>query len=390
MKKAIYTELFGGYDNLQIAPNFQGWDAILFTDIELPSYKGWIPVRVESKDPKKDSRKFKWLSHRYLKEYSTVCHIDANMVLRREPPRKPLWFKHPTRSTLGQESARIIELSKDSADTVVKQMEFYKLLGFKDDKGLYQNGFFVREHEEKQNVLCEFVYSIISQWSYRDQLALPIAIWATGIWPENIVSPVHFKAMVHMKPHKSLVVPSVHHITPGRGDKNLGRAINELIEYLPENDWICLRDIDTVPAYHYPFFELCEEIAKAGEYDLVGCMSNRLGLHWQLHKGKISDETDFEVHINIGKKLYEEHGASVKPVDDTIGGLFMLFPKDTWRKVKKFPEGKIRINNKFIDYWFSKRVMKQGMKVGVSEGIYLFHIYRMGLGNPRGNIKHLL
>jgi hypothetical protein len=390
MKKAIYTELFGDYDSLQPAPNYAGWDSILFTDMKLPFYKGWIPVRIESKDPKKDSRKFKWLSHRYLKDYSTVCHMDSNMSLRREPPHKPLWFQHPRRKTVKEEAARIIELKKDSEGAVNRQIGFFELLGFKDDKGMYQNGYFVREHTEDQNALCEAVWEIIEQWSYRDQIALPVAIWSTGIFPKNITPSAQFKSMAYVYAHKNPIFPSVHHITPGRADKNLGRAINELIEHLPMEDWICVRDIDTVPAYHYTFFEACEEIARNAEYDLVGCMSNRLGLPWQLYKGAISDDPDFRNHIDIGKELYEEHGASVLPISDTIGGLFMLFPKTTWKKVGKFPEGKIRINGKFIDYWFSKRAMKQKMRIGVAQGIYLFHIYRMGMGNPKGNIKHLL
>ncbi len=36
----------------------------------------------------------------------------------------------------------------------------------------------------------------------------------------------------------------------GRSDKNIGRAINEIVNALPDNDWICLRDIDTLPMYH--------------------------------------------------------------------------------------------------------------------------------------------
>ena len=47
----------------------------------------------------------------------------------------------------------------------------------------------------------------------------------------------------------------IHYITPGHSDKNYGKAINDTIRHLPDNDWICLRDIDTMPAYHEKFFE---------------------------------------------------------------------------------------------------------------------------------------
>ena len=65
----------------------------------------------------------------------------------------------------------------------------------------------------------------------------------------------------------------VHHITPGRSDKNFGRSINQLIENLSDEDWICLRDIDTMPLHHRVFFKQCEDIANSGEFDLVGCMT---------------------------------------------------------------------------------------------------------------------
>ena len=39
----------------------------------------------------------------------------------------------------------------------------------------------------------------------------------------------------------------VHHITPGRSDLNYGKSINDIIYSLPDEDWICLRDIDTIP-----------------------------------------------------------------------------------------------------------------------------------------------
>src|SRR5690606_18096389 len=114
--------------------------------------------------------------------------------------------------------------------------------------------------------------------------------------------------------------------------------------------------------------QYCEEIAQKGEYDLVGCMSNRLGLPWQLYKGKISDETDFVRHIEIGKELSEQYGNEVKPINLTIGGLFMLFPKKLWRELGKFPEGGIRLNGKFIDYHFSNKALKKKKRIGVAQG----------------------
>lgn len=392
MNKVIYSVLLDNYDSLNKAPQYIGWDVILFTNLTLPDYKGWTVIKVKTNNPKKDSRKYKWLSHIHLKEYDLVCYMDANMLLRKEPPSKPIWFRHPTRRSVSQEMARILDLDKESEDIIYGQFDDYETDGFNDRFGLYQNGFFVRDNKNpKINELHEAVFEIINKWSYRDQIALPFAIFKTGTTPENIykgeVSSQYFKLKHHYNPNGST---SVHHITPGRADKNLGLAINQLIEFLPDNDWICVRDIDTIPTCHTEFFNQCEAIARANEFDLVGCMTNRLGLDYQLHNGLLSEETDYLKHKEIGKERFDEHGNKVIETNKTLAGLFMLFPKKTWLSVGKFPEGGIQINGKFIDYHFSKSVLDNEMKLGIALGIYLFHDYRLGMGNPKGNIKHLI
>ena len=184
--------------------------------------------------------------------------------------------------------------------------------------------------------------------------------------------------------------PNVHFITPHRADKNFGKGINMLIEGLPEDDWICLRDIDTVPLHHRVLAQQCEEIAAAGEYGLVGAMTNRIGLTYQLHNGKISEDFDIKNHVEIAHQRYEEFGSLVEDSEFLIAGMFMLFPKKVWSEMGGFPEGSIRIDGKFLDYIFSENVKKLGYKVGIAKGIYIFHIYREWLENVRVKYEHLL
>jgi hypothetical protein len=253
-------------------------------------------------------------------------------------------------------------------------------------------------HDASENDLCEQVFEILERFTPRDQVALPFVIWKTGY--KAIVKDAEFYLkIVRIKDHrirkprlhgevtpviekkKPMEKVNVHHITPGRSDKNFGKAINTMIEGLPDEDWICLRDIDTLPMYHEMFFKQCEEIAGMNEFDLVGCMTNRLGLKYQLYNGQMSNEHDIMVHREIAKKLYEEHGSEVKSLNTTIGGLFMLFSKSTWKKVGGFPEGGISVNNSFIDHHFGQAVLKAKLKIGVAKGIYLFHFYRMEHGD---------
>lgn len=410
MNKAIVTVLLGKYDQLKPAPKFKGWDTILFTDQYYPDLKGWTIHKVKSNDPAIDSRYYKWLTHITLPMYQTVCYVDASMTFKKEPPSEPTFFKHPARTNVETEGARIVQLHKADKKQVLEQLEHYKENGFKDDHGLYQNGFFVRTHDIYTNDLCETVYELVTQFTGRDQLAMPYALFKTKYKPLSIRPGIESKEYITIYPHdkepviklkplqqyqKAVILPkrnedvAVHHITPGRSDLNLGKAINDIVRVLPDNCWICLRDIDTMPSFHEVFFKQVEDIAKNTTFGLIGCMTNRLGLRYQLHSGTSSNDTNWINHRKIGKERYEMYGSHVEPTTETLAGLFMLFPKKVWMAVGGFPEGNIRINGSFIDYHFSIAVKNKGYKSGIASGIYLIHMYRPDATNPRNATQHL-
>lgn len=180
----------------------------------------------------------------------------------------------------------------------------------------------------------------------------------------------------------------IHYITSGNSNLNLGKEINDFVEMIPDTDWVCLRDIDTMPAYHEKFFSICESIAKS-DYDLVGCMTNRLGLKHQLHNGVSSNNTDWNYHRKIGKIRYAEHGNRIEHIQENIAGVFMMFPKRTWLEVCGFLEGGICIKGKFIDWYFSNAVKEKHMKIGIATGLYLIHMYRPDAVNTRHATSHL-
>lgn len=390
MNKAIYTVLIGNYDTLLPAPKFNGWDAILFTDQELQDYKGWRVEKLPKELPlgnKKTSREIKILSHKWLLNYDIVCYIDANIELLKEPTSDPVFFSHYLRRNIASEINTLIKLKLENPSVLRIQYHSYRKAGFKDNLGLYACGFFVRSNrDEKINKLFESWFDEVEHHSYRDQISLPYVLWKNNIrLPTKPYSVARQYIRIH--PHQPHSI-NVHHITPGRSDKNFGKAINDIVKLLPDEDWVCLRDIDTIPMNHEQFFIQCEEIAKKNEYGLVGCITNRLGLKWQLHGGVFSEVMDMMKHRNIAVELTEKYGSEVCRSMNSIGGLFMLFPKSTWIKVGGFPEGSIMIKGRFIDYAFWESVKKSGIKVGIAKGIYMFHAYRMG--KDKRDIKHLI
>src|SRR5690606_29445132 len=130
------------------------------------------------------------------------------------------------------------------------------------------------------------------EYTSRDQIALPYAMWKLNYThsPGQLVSAStvgrYIKSGFHKNRKPKLyggdLEINVHHITPSRSDRNLGRAINEIVEGLPEQDWICVRDMDTLVLDTESYTRQCEQIARSGEFQLVSCMTNRLGLEWQL------------------------------------------------------------------------------------------------------------
>lgn len=396
MKKAIITCIFGNYDNLIPAPKFAGWDCFLFTDQDFTDSKGWIVKKREPwVDSRKQSRHIKILSHLHLPEHELVCYIDANLLLVKEPPSHPIWGKHYSGRNLTQEARKIIELNKEDRTIIDRQMIFYTKHRFNSFPPLLQNGFFVRRHTEKINRLHELWWEQVDEFSYRDQLSLPFVMAKHGLSPENIVSSTESRRYFtinspHLQPSKPKLKPSVHHITAGRSDKNIGKAINDIAKMVPDQDWICYRDIDTIPMYHEKFFKQCEEIAERGDFDLVGCITNRLGLERQLYQKKISNNPDMLYHREIAKELFEQNGSKVTRVTGGIGGIMMLFSKEIWKKVGGFEEGYIvHPNGNFFDYEFCQKVRQVKGSIGVADGIYLFHFYRFESEKPTISTKHL-
>lgn len=186
-------------------------------------------------------------------------------------------------------------------------------------------------------------------------------------------------------------IPKIYYFTPARSDKNIGKAINDHIRAIPEEDaWVVLRDCDTMfltPNYSKHIEEIVEKYKE--KYDVIGCMTNRVGMKYQLINGELSEDTDVRNHMNLAFQLEKEKWAQVVQSPTYIAGFFMLFSKKSWL-AHPFEEGKIMITKKvsgkieqgFFDYWFSNYFYKR-KRVGIATGLYIFHLYRLFNKNRR-------
>ena len=173
----------------------------------------------------------------------------------------------------------------------------------------------------------------------------------------------------------------VYYITPYyEGD--IGKGLNEHIDLLPDNAWVCVRDQDTL------LFEgagrIIDTIADSTDYDLIGAMTNRLRDKNQLYGGRLSNEPDINEHIRIAGELFSIHDFVVAPANFDLAGVFLLFRKSLWRDVGGFATKSIK-----FDKQFTQDARRKGARIGIAKGLYVFHLYRWGRSSPCNHVAHL-
>lgn len=174
---------------------------------------------------------------------------------------------------------------------------------------------------------------------------------------------------------------------PYSTEKNIGKALNEFCELVPENAWICLQDGDIM--YLTPDWgrQIAEVIERHGnDFDLFGCVTNRLGRTIQRAPEVDYNNHDIKYHYEIAVKLRDANYCEVKDITSTryIAGMFMLFRKSLWNRIK-FQE-----NTPFFDDHFSHSVIQQGGRLGLMTGLYIYHLYRIWSDTPSKDRTHLL
>jgi len=206
MRIAIYTSIFGGYDNL-IDEQFQmdGVDYICFTDRDIES-KTWKVVKSTPiyNDSNRNAKKYKVLPHRYLNDYDWSVWIDGNikvisdirslcngdayklydhMLVGEYDRRNCIYDEAQTILNFGKiNSERYPEKGiknwKDSPKLIVDQMNRYLSEGYPKQNGLSTTPIMVRNHMD-DNVINnnEDWWSEIKHNSKRDQLSFNYIAW---------------------------------------------------------------------------------------------------------------------------------------------------------------------------------------------------------------------
>lgn len=174
----------------------------------------------------------------------------------------------------------------------------------------------------------------------------------------------------------------IHYISPYSTTKNIGQSINQAIHQLnaSEDDWIVHIDQDCM--FLLPDTKArIERILSTTEYDILGAVTNRLAMPYQLVNGMF-DVWDIREHVKVAKQLESD---VVQPYMHILAAFCMAFRVETWRKLGGFSQNTIT-----FDTDFCLMAERMGMKKGLMVGCYVFHAYRPLSDNPKSDIKHLL
>lgn len=179
---------------------------------------------------------------------------------------------------------------------------------------------------------------------------------------------------------------NIWYANPGRADKNIGKAYNEFCALVPDKDWIVISDQDALWWPELVLQQVADIVNGDGaNYALLGASTNRLASDYQRPFPEDFNNMDPFHHRRVAEHLAEMNYGKIKnDRNRPVAGVFMLFPKQTWKRFP-FPENRID-----ADTLFCKRIRANGGKIGVMEGVYVFHWYRANSSNPTKYKKHLL
>jgi hypothetical protein len=187
VRRAVYTAIFGGYDELKAAPAApEGVDCICFTDDAGMHALGWeMRVEPQGGDPRMIAKRYKVLSHRVLPAYDETLWIDGSFRCTSERfvvealgylEREPLaLFPHPDRSSILDEAEACTRIPKYAVQPILAQVESYRATGYEDTR-LFASGIVARKNVAPVARLNERWWEENCRWSTQCQLSLPFVL----------------------------------------------------------------------------------------------------------------------------------------------------------------------------------------------------------------------
>ena len=141
------------------------------------------------KDPRRNSRIQKILSHKYFDSEFTI-YSDGNRKLLISPEELVTkymdgfdiaFFKHLSRDCIYDEAITCAELGLDDPELIIEQAKYYEDHEYAKKKGLYEGGFIIRRNNARTQAFNEAWWADYCRFSRRDQLSLMPALDKVGL-----------------------------------------------------------------------------------------------------------------------------------------------------------------------------------------------------------------
>ena len=218
MSIAIYTAIFGNYDDLKPLPKMPGVDAFCFTDNPNIEADGWKTIvwnfATPPTHPRMRAKWFRMYPNECLPEYRYTIWIDASFQVT--DPFFAGWmmkylgdndlalFRHPDRNNIKDEVEASRVMHKYAGHDMSSQIAHYRNLGYQDECGLFATGVLVRDYGNQRMVeLGNSWWVENNAWTYQDQLSLPFLLWQMGITPNIIPGNIYLNEWLRWIPHQS-------------------------------------------------------------------------------------------------------------------------------------------------------------------------------------------
>jgi hypothetical protein len=226
-KIAIYTAIFGDYDDLIIPDKeIKNCDFYCFTDnkklkSDLFKIKN---VTAFFSDPTRDARRVKTMSHRFLPEYEYTIWIDSNIHFKRfdiQKLCKKLLDKHDMaihrhrfRDCVYEEAGECVKRKLDSSFLIVSQIIRYINEGYPIHNGLAETSVIFRRNTDLVKKINEEWWNEIKNGSKRDQLSIDYVAWKNNLKyhsiDDNVRDGKYFFANKHKKDKDGTVDSNVY------------------------------------------------------------------------------------------------------------------------------------------------------------------------------------
>jgi hypothetical protein len=218
MRIAIYTAIFGDYDELKPQPRFPNTDYICFSDTPKPNHGMWNVVGVkppEGEHPRITAKRIKTCPHQFLGEYDLTLWIDGSIVINTSHFLQlalgalSKWgiscMRHPVGNCIYSEALGCVHMEKYQGLPILEQVESYRQAGYPTENGLAACGIIGRDMRRQEvAVIGEQWLAENLRWTYQDQLSFPYVLWKNGYWYDQM--PFHYldRSVFFLVDHRSV------------------------------------------------------------------------------------------------------------------------------------------------------------------------------------------